>query len=97
MRNVSAGGGERRERERESKHPGRGSCRWKDTEVQKNIGVKDSDPSTWREKRYMVSVIMTQTLTTSLDVMAICSCHRVYLSSLKFPEAIRTNNKVSNE
>lgn len=72
------------------------SCRWKGTEVRKNIGVRDSGSSAWRERRYMASVTMTQILTASLDVIAICSPH-VDLSSLKFPEAIRTNNKVSNE
>lgn len=82
--------------EGEREHPGKGSHRWKGTEEYRSIGVKDSAPSTWRERRHMANVTMTQIPTTSLDAKAICSPHHVDLPSLKFPEAIRTNN-VSNE
>lgn len=53
------------------------------------LGVRDSGPSAGREKRCVTSVTMTQILSASPDVMAICSPAHVDLSSLRFPEAVR--------
>lgn len=53
--------------------PGRENYRWKGTEEWKSIGFRDGSPSTWPERRYMASMTVTQILTVSLDVMAICS------------------------
>ena len=91
-RSLSAGRGGRLSRE----HP-----RQRELQVERhrrmNRGLRDSSPSAWWKRKCTANVVMTQILTTPLDVMAICSLHHVDLSSLRMPEAITTNNKVSNE